>query len=168
MPTNQDKTRSTVTVDDERVGLPYSARLVAGAGITLTLDQALGTYTIAAGAGGGGSFTSLALTGILAPAQLPDATTENWNPGVIAGAVARVEFTTAGASAAIGGLLAAADGTVVILTNKGANILTALNQSAGSLAANQLGLNGDLIIPPKASLWLIYSTAVGCWSGIST
>jgi len=46
MPQNQDKTRTVITVLDERVGLPYSAQLQAGANITLIPGP--GSLTIAA------------------------------------------------------------------------------------------------------------------------
>lgn len=166
MPNNADKTRTALTRLDERVGLPYSAFLAAGSGITLTFDQAAGTYTISAAAGGVGSFTAFSITGVLTPAQLANATTDNWAPGSFA-AASRVEFTTAGAAAAISGMAGGVADKIVILTNIGANILTVLNENAGSLAANRFEMNGDLIIPPKASALFIYSTAVGCWSGIS-
>jgi hypothetical protein len=159
MPQNQDKTRRVITIDDERVGLPNSVFLAPG---TYTIN-ADGSITI----GGAAAITALILSAVLSPAQLADATVENWNAGDLS-AAAIIEMTSAGSNAAIGGLLAttAVANQLICLSNVGSFDITLLDASAGSAAANQFALNGDKLIPAGTSFWIRRPSAATFWSGI--
>jgi hypothetical protein len=67
MPQNQDKQRRLLTFGDERLGLPQSLPLIAGAGITLT-ETASGLIVV----GGGASAAAEFLTGADESVSLPN------------------------------------------------------------------------------------------------
>lgn len=161
MPQNMDKTRSVVTVDDERTSLPYSVFLAPGS-YTINPD---GSITI--NGGGGGSFTSLVLAGVLTPAQLADATVEDLNLGSLA-AINVIEFTSAGNNAAIGGIIPTdvLPGQVFMLANVGGFDITLLDESGGSAPANTFGLNGDKLMPPNSAYMIYRPHTAALWLGV--
>lgn len=150
MPSNQDKTRSTVTIFDERISLPNSAYLAPG------------SYSVS---NGQLSFPpNPNLSPPLVAATLPDSQTNNWNPGDISN-VARIRVATAGSNATVTGLVGGSDGYQRIITVT-SGTLTLLNENTGSTAANRFALNGDKVIPAGTSFMLIYDGALQRWSGI--
>lgn len=163
MPQNQDKTRSVITIGDERLGLPNSVFLEPGS-YTLNPD---GSILINGGVTPGDIPADLVLQGVLTPAQLPDSTTDDWDAGDLSTA-AVIEVDTAGANAALSGLDAttAVAGQLIIITNVGAFDLTLLNANGGSAAANQFALNGDKVIPAGTSYMIRRPSAAAFWSGV--
>lgn len=70
----------------------------------------------------------------------------------------------------ITGIVAAADGRVIILTNVGANNITLTHLDAGSAAANQFRLPGgfNITIGQDGAATLIYDATTGAWRLVST
>lgn len=156
MPQNMDKTRSLITIDDERVSLPASRFLTPG---TYSLNGD-GSITIAGGGGGGG----LNLGPPLVSAQLPDALTPDWNPGDLSLA-SIIQVSTAGNNAQAGGLVGGVQGYGRIIINAGAFDFTLLDNASGA-PGNRFFLNGDKVMPSMTAFFVVWNTAVNGWVGV--
>jgi hypothetical protein len=103
-------------------------------------------------------------SGILTPSALAAGDTNNWNPGSLSGiGRVRVAYNSAGTSN-ITGMVAAADGTRLILTNVSAYAGMISGESTSSTTANRFSGNGDAYHAPGQSYEVIYDGALSRWS----
>jgi hypothetical protein len=121
----------------------------------MTFDQATGNATFARG---------LSLTGIIAPAQIT-ANQNDYNPAGL-GAASIVNLS-ADAARSLSGLAGGAEGRVVGLINTGSQIVTLLNESAASSAANRFALGGDVALGAKQAAWLRYDGTAARWYALA-
>lgn len=85
-------------------------------------------------------------------------------PTGFGGGVGILDVTLAGGPATWTGLTAGSDRQVLIIANAdAANDLTLAALNAGSLAANRFRNSGDLDLPPRTAVLLVYSTTAGQW-----
>lgn len=103
-------------------------------------------------------------SGILTPSALGAGNTNNWNPGSLAG-IGRIRVSyDAGGTSNLTGMVAAADGTVLTLTNVSAYGGMIATESGSSTAANRFSGNGDAYHAPGQSYQFIYDGALTRWS----
>jgi len=105
--------------------------------------------------------TSIALQGVLAPAQIT-ANQNDYNPsGLPAACTLRI---SSNASRNITGIAGGAEGRVLVLVNVGAtNPIVLKNNDAGSAAANRLALNGDVTLASGQAVTLQYDNSSLVW-----
>lgn len=103
-------------------------------------------------------------SGTLTPSALGAGDTNNWNPGSLAG-IGRIRVSYhSGGTSNLTGMVAAADGTRLIVTNVSAygGMITA--ESGSSTTANRFSGNGDAYHAPGQSYEFIYDSALTRWS----
>lgn len=106
----------------------------------------------------------LALTGVIAPAQIA-ANQNDYNPvGFAAASVLQMSSDTA---RSVSGLAGGAEGRVVSLINVGSQSITLLDESASSSSANRFTLGGDLTVAAKQATTLRYDGAAARWQAIA-
>lgn len=103
----------------------------------------------------------IVLSGVRTAAPLGGGTTDNWSPDL--SDVSRIRFD-AGANGEITGIAGGQEGMFRIFTNVGAEDVILRSQSPGSLGPNRLALNGDMILPPGASILLVYDGSLSRWT----
>ncbi len=121
----------------------------------MTFDQASGNATFARG---------LSLTGIIAPAQIT-ANQNDYNPAGLG--TASVVNVSSDAARSLSGLAGGAEGRVVSLLNTGGQIVTLLNESAASAAANRFALGGDVAVGAKQAVLLRYDGTASRWHALA-
>lgn len=103
-------------------------------------------------------------SGTLTPSALAAGDTNNWNPGSLAG-IGRIRVSyNSGGTSNLTGMLAAADGTRLIVTNVSAYGGMISAESASSTTANRFSGNGDAYHAPGQSYEFIYDGALSRWS----
>lgn len=112
--------------------------------------------------GGGGTEGAVVFEGVVTPAALAAGENNNWAPDLTD--ASRVNVTPVATSEITGIVAPADDGRMLILTNIAGVDLILRDQSSSSTAANRFAMNGDIIVPPGASVFLMYVTAVSRWS----
>ncbi|WP_375411221.1 DUF2793 domain-containing protein [uncultured Bradyrhizobium sp.] len=116
-----------------------------------SIDQSSGNLALPRG---------LALTGVIAPAQI----TSNQNDYNPAGAAAAsVLQVSSDASRSISGLAGGAEGRIISVINVGGQPVALLDESAASTAANRFTLGGDLVISAKQAAMLRYDGTAARW-----
>lgn len=78
----------------------------------------------------------------------------------------RVHLTAAADTASVTGIAAEADGTIAVLTNISAFVITLMAEHGDSVADNRLAMNGDHLLLPNCSAWFMYVEAINRWSRI--
>jgi hypothetical protein len=121
----------------------------------MTFDQATGNAAFARG---------LSLTGIIAPAQIT-ANQNDYNPAGL-GAAAVVNLS-ADAARSLSGLAGGAEGRLLCLINTGSQIISLLDDSAASSAANRFALGGDVALGAKQAVWLRYDGTAARWHALA-
>jgi hypothetical protein len=120
-----------------------------------SIDQGSGNLALPRG---------LALTGVIAPAQI----TSNQNDYTPAGAAAAsVLQLSSDASRSISGLAGGAEGRVVCVINVGSQPIVLSDESTSSTAANRFTLGGDLTVSPKQAAMLRYDGTAARWQTIA-
>ncbi|MBS0528891.1 MAG: DUF2793 domain-containing protein [Proteobacteria bacterium] len=119
------------------------------------IDQNSGNLTLPRG---------LALTGLIAPAQIT-ANQNDYNPAGIA--TASVLQINADAARSISGLAGGTEGRCVTIINVGSQPVTLLDESASSSASNRLTLGGNLTISAKQAAILRYDGTAARWQAIA-
>ncbi len=119
------------------------------------IDQGSGNLTLPRG---------LALTGVIAPAQIT--TNQNdYNPaGIAAASVLQINTD---AARSISGLAGGAEGRCVTIINVGSQPLTLLNESTSSSASNRFTLSGSLTIAAKQAAILRYDGTAARWQAMA-
>ncbi|MBI3273339.1 MAG: hypothetical protein HYZ53_30400, partial [Planctomycetes bacterium] len=116
-----------------------------------------GTYPNPAVAQASGAFS---LPGDVSPASL-GADQNDFNPaGLSTAAVLRLTSSTA---VNITGLQGGADGRLLTLFNVGANLITLMDENAGSSAANRFALTADLVLAADECCVLQYDATSSRW-----
>uniref|UniRef100_Q07QB5 DUF2793 domain-containing protein n=1 Tax=Rhodopseudomonas palustris (strain BisA53) TaxID=316055 RepID=Q07QB5_RHOP5 len=121
----------------------------------LVIDQSSGNAALPRG---------LALTGVVAPAQLTASQNDFAPPGLAAAAVLQL---SADAARSISGLAGGAEGRVVVLINVGSQPITLLDNSGASAAANRFAVGGPLAIAGQQAAILRYDGAAARWRAIA-
>ena len=149
-------------------GYPLNALLAsAGSPTLLWLNLSAGNATDPDG-GSPANWQGVQLggsaSGILTPSALGAGDTNNWNPGSLAG-VGRVRVSYhSGGTSNLTGMVAAADGTRLILTNVSAYAGMIATESGSSTTTNRFSGNGDAYHAPGQSYEVIYDSALTRWS----
>lgn len=112
---------------------------------------------------------TFACSGDVSPASI-GSSQNNYNPSGLSTACV-VRLTSSG-SVNITGFAGGADGRLLMLSNIGSNIITLLDESGSSTAANRLILNynsltTNLVMYPNASAVLLYDSTAARWRLIS-
>lgn len=103
-------------------------------------------------------------SGVLTPSALAAGDTNNWNPGSLAG-IGRIQVSyDSGGTSNLTGMVAAADGTRIILTNVSSYAGMISAEAAGSTTTNRFSGNGDAYHAPGQSYEFIYDGALLRWS----
>ena len=103
-------------------------------------------------------------SGTLTPSALGAGNTNNWNPGSLSG-IGRIQVAYhSGGTSNLTGMVAAADGTRLIVTNISAYGGMISAESTSSTTANRFSGNGDAYHAPGQSYEFIYDTALARWS----
>jgi len=121
----------------------------------LAIDQASGNLALPRG---------LALTGVIAPAQLVASQNDYAPAGLTAAAVLQI---SADAPRTITGLAGGAEGRVVSVVNVGSQPVTLQDDSASSAAANRFALGGPLTIAGRQAAVLRYDGAALRWQALA-
>lgn len=88
----------------------------------------------------------------------------NVTPAGFTAAVGVLDVSLASGDATWTGLAAGADRQLLIVANADpVNNLTLAALNAGSVAANQFRFSGDLVLPARASVQLVYSATATKW-----
>jgi hypothetical protein len=120
-----------------------------------TIDQTTGNLALPRG---------LALTGVVAPAQI----TSNQNDYNPAGAAtASVLQLTSDASRTVSGLAGGAEGRVVCVVNAGSQPIVLLDESTSSSAANRFALGANLNLAAKQAAILRYDGTAARWRALA-
>jgi hypothetical protein len=120
-----------------------------------TIDQDSGNLTLPRG---------LALTGIIAPAQIT-ADQNDYNPADLATAsVLQISTDTA---RKVSGFASGAEGRCLTVINVGSQPVTLLDESASSSASNRFSLAGNLTIGAKQAAILRYDGTAARWQAIA-
>lgn len=103
-------------------------------------------------------------SGVLTPSALAAGDTNNWNPGSLSG-IGRIQVSyNSGGTSNLTGMVAAADGTRLILTNISAYGGMISAESTSSTTANRFSGNGDAYHAPGQSYEVIYDSTLARWS----
>lgn len=121
----------------------------------LAIDQATGNAALSRG---------FALTGVISPSQLTS-NQDNYNPAGIASA--SVLNLSSDALRSVSGLAGGEEGRIVSIVNTGSQIISLLNESASSTAANRFALGGDVAINAKQAALLRYDSAAARWVALA-
>jgi hypothetical protein len=119
------------------------------------IDQSTGNLALPRG---------LALSGVIAPAQIT-ANQNDYNPAGV-GAASVLQLSS-DASRSISGLAGGAEGRIVSIINVGGQPITLLDESASSAAANRFALGGDVAISAKQAAMLRYDGTAARWQTIA-
>src|SRR3954468_7036289 len=120
-----------------------------------SIDQSSGNLTLPRG---------LALSGVIAPAQIT-ANQNDYNPAGVASAA--VLQLSSDASRSLSGLAGGSEGRILCLINVGAQPLVLLDQNSASSAANRFTLGSDLTISGKQAAMLRYDGTASRWQAIA-
>lgn len=121
----------------------------------IDIDQDTGQVTLPRG---------LALTGVVAPAQIT-ADQNDYNPAGLA--AASVLQISSNAPRDVSGLAGGAEGRCLIVINVGSQPITLLNESASSSASNRLSLDNNLTMSAKQAAILRYDGTAARWQLIA-
>lgn len=154
MAQNLDKTRTMVTLDNEVASLVNSGWLDPS---QFSIDPVTRKVTLVTG----GTTASVIFSAASSHAALPAGNTDDL---ALPAGVARLRLSADAAGSTVTGLVAGADGQVIIVTNVSANDLTLEPENAGSAAANRFAINGTVILGQNQSLALMYDTGIARWS----
>jgi len=122
----------------------------------LAIDQSSGNATLPRG---------LALTGVISPSQITS-NQNDYNPaGIPSACVLNLSSDTL---RSVSGLAGGAEGRVVALVNTGSQIISLLNESSSSTAANRFALGCDITIAGKQAALLRYDGTASRWYAIAT
>lgn len=121
----------------------------------LDIDQDTGNVTLPRG---------LALTGVVAPAQIT-ADQDDYAPAGLA--AASVLQISTDAPRGISGLAGGSEGCCLIIINVGSQPVTLLNESSLSSASNRFSLNDSLVISAKQAAMLRYDGTAARWQAIA-
>lgn len=121
----------------------------------LDIDQDTGNVTLPRG---------LALTGVVAPAQIT-ADQDDYAPAGLA--AASVLQISTDAPRGISGLAGGSEGRCLTIINVGSQPVTLLNDSASSSASNRFSLNDSLVISAKQAAMLRYDGTAARWQAIA-
>jgi hypothetical protein len=121
----------------------------------LAIDQTTGNAALSRG---------FALTGVISPSQLTS-NQDNYNPAGIASA--SVLNLSSDALRSVSGLAGGEEGRIVSIVNTGSQIISLLNESASSTAANRFALGGDVAINAKQAALLRYDSAAARWVALA-
>lgn len=117
----------------------------------LVVDQSSGNAALPRG---------LALTGVISPSQITS-NQNDYNPtGIASAAILKL---SSDASRSVSGLAGGAEGRVVGLLNTGGQVITLLNESVSSTAANRFALGDDVAIKARQAVLLRYDGAAARW-----
>lgn len=106
----------------------------------------------------------VALTGVIAPSQITS-NQNDYNPAGIASA--SILNLSSDTTRSVSGLAGGAEGRVVSILNTGSQVITLLNESASSTAANRFALGGDVAIAAKQAVLLRYDGTASRWYAIA-
>jgi hypothetical protein len=121
----------------------------------LVVDQDTGNASLPRG---------VALTGVIAPPQITS-NQNDYNPAGVASA--SVLNLSSDALRSVSGLAGGAEGRVVAVVNTGSQIVSLLNESASSTAANRFALGTDIAIIAKQAALLRYDGAASRWRALA-
>jgi hypothetical protein len=121
----------------------------------LVVDQDTGNASLPRG---------LALTGVISPSQITS-NQNDYNPAGIASA--SVLNLSSDGLRSVSGLAGGAEGRVVAIVNTGSQIVSLLNESASSTAANRFALGTDVAIIGKQAALLRYDGAASRWRALA-
>jgi DNA-binding CsgD family transcriptional regulator len=121
----------------------------------LAIDQSSGNAALPRG---------FALTGVISPSQITS-NQNDYNPTGIASA--SVLNLSSDALRSVSGLAGGAEGRVIALVNTGSQIISLLNESASSTAANRFALGSDLAIGAKQATILRYDGTAARWYAVA-
>lgn len=121
----------------------------------LVVDQDTGNASLPRG---------LALTGVISPSQITS-NQNDYNPAGIASA--SVLNLSSDGLRSVSGLADGAEGRVVAIINTGSQIVSLLNESASSTAANRFALGADVAIIAKQAALLRYDGAASRWRALA-
>lgn len=121
----------------------------------LVIDQSSGNASLPRG---------FALTGVIAPSQITS-NQNDYNPAGIASA--SVLNLSSDAPRSVSGLAGGAEGSVVAIVNTGSQVISLLNESASSTAANRFALGADVAITAKQAALLRYDGAASRWRALT-
>lgn len=121
----------------------------------LVVDQSSGNAALPRG---------LALTGVISPSQITS-NQNDYNPTGVASA--SILNLSSDASRSVSGLAGGAEGRVVGILNTGGQVITLLNESASSTAANRFALGGDVAIAAKQAALLRYDGVASRWRALA-
>ena len=121
----------------------------------LAIDQSSGNAALPRG---------LSLTGVISPSQIT-ANQNDYNPSGL-GAVSVLNLSS-DTLRSMSGLAGGAEGRVIALINTGSQIISLLNESASSTAANRFALGTDLTIAGKQAALLRYDGTAARWRAMS-
>ena len=103
-------------------------------------------------------------TGVISPSQITS-NQNDYNPtGIASAAILKL---SSDASRSLSGLAGGAEGRVVGLLNTGGQVITLLNESASSTAANRFALGDDIAIKAKQAVLLRYDGTASRWYAIA-
>ncbi len=121
----------------------------------LAIDQSSGNAALPRG---------FALTGVISPSQITS-NQNDYNPtGLVSAAVLNL---SSDASRSVSGLAGGAEGRVIALVNTGSQVISLLNESASSTAANRFALGNDLAIGAKQAAILRYDGTAARWYAVA-
>ncbi|TKT73671.1 DUF2793 domain-containing protein [Afipia massiliensis] len=121
----------------------------------LVIDQSSGNAALPRG---------LALTGVISPSQITS-NQNDYNPTGLASAA--VLNLSSDALRSVSGLAGGAEGRVFALVNTGSQVISLLNESASSTAANRFTLGSDLAVGAKQAAILRYDGTAARWYAIA-
>lgn len=120
-----------------------------------SIDQATGNLALPRG---------LALTGVVAPAQITADQNDYTPAGLAAAGVLQI---ASDAARSISGLAGGAEGRVVSVINVGGQTITLLDDSAASAAANRFSLGSALALGARQAALLRYDGTAARWQAIA-
>jgi hypothetical protein len=121
----------------------------------LVIDQSSGNAALPRG---------LSLTGVISPSQITS-NQNDYNPTGIASA--SVLNLSSDALRSMSGLAGGAEGRVIALINTGSQVISLLNESTSSAAANRFALGCEMTIAGKQAALLRYDGIASRWRAIS-
>lgn len=119
------------------------------------IDQTTGNLSLPRG---------VSLTGVISPAQITS-NQNDYNPTGLA--TASIVNLSSDAARNVSGLAGGAEGRVVSLLNTGNQIITLLDESASSTAANRFTLGADLAVGGKQAVMLRYDGTAARWYALA-
>lgn len=121
----------------------------------LAIDQSSGNAAFSRG---------MLLTGVISPSQISSNQNDYSPTGFSSASVVNL---SSDASRSVSGLAGGAEGRVVVILNTGSQIITLLNESASSSAANRFALGSDVVIGARRAALLRYDGTASRWYAIA-